>query len=57
MGLPNSSHDEDVTAPLPKTLDTDLTGAGKTIHVQICQLLGEVMSRESSNRRLKTLLI
>lgn len=46
MGLPNSLHDQDITAPLPGVGvgNSDINATGQAIHVKICRLLGEVVS-------------
>jgi Fungal specific transcription factor domain. len=45
MGVPNSLHDEDVTAPLPKANDDDNElNTARVLYVKICQLQGRVIS-------------
>lgn len=48
MGLPNSLHDRDVTAPSTPVAITDATSLGQAIHVRICQLLGRIINSELS---------
>ncbi|CAG9952726.1 unnamed protein product [Clonostachys rosea f. rosea IK726] len=42
MGTPNTIHNEDISAPLPRISDSDLHSAALSIHVKIAKTLGSI---------------